>query len=303
MLRRPVLLTAAFQTLGPRLAKWCEAMSLACGTSDLPTSISDAYERDAARGVLKTRQNQTRLTPSSLRRGLEDGLPSNSAEALGAAALAARAAAGLPFEELLHVNVFAGCGVATVGKVRAAVRGGAKRVVVVAVDCVEWRLEFQRLMLEELQRELAAEGFIFDLIYEAQVVLVTAANGPDLVAGWAARARAFAREGGPGAIATIHLSPDCSRASGVHTARMTPAQRRARESRGADDVAEGLALLRAAEASGAFVAGTWECSIKSLKAPAGAAAGAADSIASRVKRKAPPPLLLSRPKRSCASYA
>ena len=40
-----------------------------------------------------------------------------------------------------------------------------------------------------------------------------------------------------------------------------------------------------------------------LKAPAGAAAGAADSIASRVKRKAPPPRLLSRPKRSCASYA
>ena len=39
------------------------------------------------------------------------------------------------------------------------------------------------------------------------------------------------------------------------------------------------------------------------KAPAGAAAGAADSIASRVKRKAPPPRLLSRPKRSCASYA
>ena len=90
MLRRPVLLTAALQTLGPRLAKWGEAMSLACGTSDLPTSISDAYERDAARGVLKTRQNQTRLTPSSLRRGLEDGLPSNSAEALGAAVLAAR---------------------------------------------------------------------------------------------------------------------------------------------------------------------------------------------------------------------
>ena len=92
-----MLLTAAFQTLGPRLAKWCEAMSLACGTSDLPTSISDAYERDAARGVLKTRQNQTRLTPSSLRRGLEDGLPSNSAEALGAAVLAACAAAGLLF--------------------------------------------------------------------------------------------------------------------------------------------------------------------------------------------------------------
>ena len=98
---------------------------------------------------------------------------------------------------MLHINVFAGVGVSTVGFVRAAVRAGAKRVVLVAVDCVEWRLLFQGLLLEELEFELADEGFTFDLIYERQLVFVTGENGPDLVAGWVARARAFARAGGP----------------------------------------------------------------------------------------------------------
>ena len=306
----PVLLTAALQTLGPRLARWCEGVRCACGTAALPAAIAAAYARDAARGVLKARQSQRRLTASSLRRALEDGLPSAAAEALAAAAFAARAAAGLaPLDAAHHVNVFAGAGVSTVGFVTAAVRAGARKLAVVAVDCVEWRLEFQRLLLGELQRELAAAGYRFDLDYEAQVVTVTAANGPRLVAQWAARARDFTRAHGPGAVATVHLSPDCSRASGVHTARMTRAEQRARAARGAADVDEGLALLRAAEASGAFVAGTWECSVKGLKTPADAMDDAAptDSIAARVvKRKAaapPPPPLRSRPKRRCTSRA
>ena len=262
-----MLLTAAFMTLGPYLAHWCETMSLACGTPNLPSSIADAYKRDAARGVIKVRQDnkQMQLTKSSLRRALEDGLPSATAQALGAAALAARAAAGLPFDAMLHVNVFAGVGVSTVGFVRAAVRAGAKRVVVVALDAVEWRLVFQRLMLEELQRELAAEGFAFELVYEAQVVFVTEEDIPGLVAGWAGSARAFSRAGGPGAIATFHASPDCSFACGRPPPGATAAEVRARKAQGAADVAEGLALLRGAEASGAFVAGTWECSAKEFR--------------------------------------
>ena len=115
------------------------------------------------------------------------------------------------------------------------------------------------------------------------------------VAEWTRRAVAFKRRHGPESAAIIHLSPSCARACQLHQNLPTEAARRARVAGGLEDVAHGLELLRRARDSGAFDAGTWECSIKS---PAAAAP--------RRRRAAPaaaPARRLAPRKRTVTSYA
>jgi len=173
-------------------------------------------------------------------------------------------ATGVSIVAFSHVDFYAGIGVGTVGFVLAAVRGGAKVLKITAVDRAEWRLVFQFHMLLELQRELKRkEGLDFELKFVSRIANITKDNGAALVSECAAEARAFTADR-QDALATVHFSPDCSRASKVHHPK-DKKERAERVKGGEEDVAVGLELFQAAKASGAFHAGTWECSVKSLR--------------------------------------
>lgn len=111
-----------------------------------------------------------------------------------------------------------------------------------------------------------ARFFLPERLVPAQVsriANITKDNGAALVSECAAEARAFTADR-QDALATVHFSPDCSRASKVHHPK-DKKERAERVKGGEEDVAVGLELFQAAKASGAFHAGTWE-SFKSASA-------------------------------------
>merc|ERR1712087_145617 len=95
----------------------------------------------------------------------------------------------------------------------AAVRRGATVIRVHAVDKVLWRLLFQKIMLEELHKMLNEDANnSFKLHFTYECVHIDAANGRTLLTQWA---RSLGVKTSTAYI-SVHISPPCTCASGVH---------------------------------------------------------------------------------------